>query len=99
MLQLMHLVFDLLQTSKRRERGLVNRRTRLEVNVLVQQTQLYSTSANDVATVCRVLASDETKDRALPGSIAAYKPDVLTRIYLQGCASEYVLSTVRLMNI
>ena len=37
MLQLVHLMFDLLQAAKRSERRLVNRRAGFEVNVLVQQ--------------------------------------------------------------
>jgi hypothetical protein len=51
MLQLMHLVFDLLQTSKGGKRRLMNGRTRLEVNVLVQQTKLHSARTYDVTTI------------------------------------------------
>jgi hypothetical protein len=61
----------------------MNRRTGLEVNVLVQQTEFHSARAHDVTTICRFITSDETKDRTLTGAVAAYKSDVLTRIDLQ----------------
>ena len=77
----------------------MNRRTRFEVNVLVQQTELHSTRPHDVATICRFITPDKSKDRALTGAIAAYKADVLTRIDLQRCASQDVLNAVRLINI
>src|ERR1700754_4633061 len=83
MLQLMHLMFDLLQTPEGCQRRFMNRRTGLEVNVLIQQTQFHSTSAHNISTIRRFITSDETKDRALTGAIAAYEPNVLTRIHLQ----------------
>jgi hypothetical protein len=99
MLQLVHLMFDLLQTSKGSKRRLMNRRTRFEVNVLVQQTKLHSTRAHDVTTIRRFITSDETKDRAFPGPVASYQAHVLTRIYLQRRTAQNILNTVRLMNI
>jgi len=99
MLQLVHLMFDLLQTSKCGERRLMNCRAGLEVNMLVQQTEFHSARAHDVATICRFITSDETKDRALTGAVAAYKSDVLTRIDLQRCTSQDVLNAVRFVNL
>ena len=69
----------------------------LEVHVLVQQAELYTTRANDVATIGRVFTSDQTEDRALAGAVSTYQSDVLTRIDLQGRASQHVLSAVGLM--
>ena len=77
----------------------MNRRTRFEVNVLVQQTEFHSARTHDVTTIGRFIASDETKDRALTGAVTAYKSDVLTRIYLQRCASQDVLNAVRFVNL
>ena len=53
MLELVHLVFDLLQMTKRRERRLVDRRAGLEVNVLVQQAELHAARAHHVAAIRR----------------------------------------------
>jgi hypothetical protein len=99
MLQLVHLMFDLLQTTKGSKRRLMNRRTRLEVNMLVQQSEFHSARAHDVTTIRGFIASDEAKDRALTGAVAAYQADVLARIYLQRRASQDILNAVRLMNI
>jgi hypothetical protein len=99
MLELVHLVFDLLQPTKRSERRLVNRRAGLEVNVLVQQAQLHSARAHHVATIRCLITSDETKDRALAGAVSAYQSDVFARIHLQRRAAQDVLNAVRLMNI
>jgi hypothetical protein len=52
------------------------------MNVLVQQTELHATSANHVAAIRRLLASDETKDRALARAVATDESDVLARVYL-----------------
>ena len=58
-------------------------RTGFEVDVLVQQAELHVTGADDVAAIRSVIASDETKDRALAGAIATDKSNVFARIYLQ----------------
>src|SRR6185503_8168052 len=76
MLELVHLVFDLLQPAKRRQRRLMHGRSRLEVHMLVQQAQLYATRTDHLAAIGRLLTSDQSKDRALPGAVAADKPDV-----------------------
>jgi hypothetical protein len=76
----------------------VDCRTGLEVYVLVQQTKTHSTRTHDVATIGRLFASDETKDRALTGAVSPYESDVFTGINLQGRASQHVLNTIGLMN-
>jgi hypothetical protein len=82
MLQLVHLVLDLLETPEGRERRLMHRRTRFEVNVLIQQTQLDAARAHDVAAVRRLVTANETEDRALAGAVSTYKSYVFSGIYL-----------------
>jgi hypothetical protein len=60
----------------------MHRRTWLEVNVLVQQTQLDATRAHDVAAIRRLVTADETEDRAFAGAVSTYKSDVFSRINL-----------------
>jgi hypothetical protein len=98
MLELVHLVFDLLQTAERCERRFVDRRTGFEVNVLVQQAELDAPRTHDIAAIRRLVTSDETEDRTLAGAVSTYKSDVLSRIDLQRRASQHVLSAVGLMN-
>jgi hypothetical protein len=99
MFELVHFMFDLLETTKRGERRLVNRRTGLEVNMLVQQTQLHAARTHHITTIRGFITSDETKDRALTGAIAAYQSNVLARIHLQRRAAQDVLNAVRFMNL
>jgi hypothetical protein len=91
-------VLDLLQTAKRSESGFVDRRTRLEVDVLVQESELHATRAHDVATIRCLIASDETEDRALAGAVAADEPDVFTGVHLQRRAAQDILSAVGFIN-
>jgi hypothetical protein len=97
MLQLVHLVLDLLQPAKRGERRFVNRGTGFEMNVLVQQAEPQAARAHYVATIRRLITSDETEDRALACAVPAYKSDVFAGIDLQGRASQHVLNSVGLM--
>jgi len=76
----------------------MDRRSRLEVNVLVQQAQLDATRADYVAAIRRLFTSDETKDRALSGAVSAYKSYVFSRVYLERRASQHILNAVGLMN-
>jgi hypothetical protein len=52
------------------------------VDVLVQQAQLDATRAHDVAAIGRLVAADETEDRALAGAVSTYKSYVFSGIYL-----------------
>jgi len=72
MLKIVHLVFDLLESTKGSECRLVDRRTRLEMNMLVQQSQLQTTSAHDVAAIGSLVTPDKTKDRAFARSVSTY---------------------------
>jgi hypothetical protein len=69
------------------------------VNVLVQQTEFHSARAHDVTTIRRFITSDETKDRALTGAIAAYKANVLAGIHLHGGAAQDILNAVRFVYV
>jgi hypothetical protein len=75
-------MFNLLETAKRSQRRFMDRRARLEMYVLVQETQTNATRAHDIATICRLVISDETEDRALAGAVSADKSDVFSGIYL-----------------
>jgi hypothetical protein len=97
MLQLVHLVFDLLKPAECCKRRLMDRRARLELNVLVQQAQLDAARADYVAAIRCLFASDETEDRALSGAVSTYKSYVFSRIHLQRSASQDILNTVGLM--
>jgi hypothetical protein len=97
MLQLVHLMFDLLKPAKRRKRRLMHRRSRLEVNMLVQQAQLDAARADHVAAIRCLITSDKAKDRALSRSVSTYKSYVFARVHLQRGASQDILNTVGLM--
>jgi hypothetical protein len=98
MLQLVHLVFDLLKPAKRSKRRFMDRRAGLELNMLVQQSQLDAARTDHVAAIRCLLTSDETKDRALSGAVSTNKSYVFSRIHLQRGASQDILNTVGLMN-
>ena len=76
----------------------MNRRSRLEVYMLVQQAQLNTSRADYVATIRSLITSDETEDRALAGAVSTYKSNVFSGVHLQRRASQHILNAVRLMN-
>lgn len=76
----------------------MDRRAGFEVNVLVQQAQLYAAGAHDVAAIRGFVVSDETEDRALAGAVSPDQSNVLSGIDLQRRASQHVLSAVGLIN-
>jgi hypothetical protein len=82
MLELVHLVLDLLEPAECREGRFMDRRARFEVNVLVQEAQPKTTRAHDVTTIGRLVTADETEDRALTSAVSTYKSDVFSRINL-----------------
>jgi len=82
MLELVHLVLDLLETPKRGERRFMHRRTGFEVYMLVQEAETKPTHAHDVASIRRLVATDETEDRALAGAVSTYQPYVFSGVYL-----------------
>ncbi len=94
MLELMQLVFELLQMAESRERRLVHGRTRFEVNVLGEQPQFQAARAHHFAAIRRGFIIDQAKDRRLAGAVAPDQPDVISRIDLQRCAAQNVLRAV-----
>jgi hypothetical protein len=90
-------MFNLLQTAERRKRRLMDRRSGLEVNVLVQQAQLHAARADHVAAIRCLFTSDKAEDRALAGAVSTYKSDVFSGVHLQRSASQNILNAVGLM--
>jgi hypothetical protein len=82
MFELVHLVFDLLQTSERSEGGFVNSGTGFKMNMLVQQTQLHAARANHVTAIGSLLCSDQTKDGALTRAVTTYETNMLAGVHL-----------------
>jgi glycerol-3-phosphate responsive antiterminator len=76
-------MFDLLQEAEGCERRFVHGHPRLEVYVLLKESEIKTTRANHVAAIRRFFAADQTKQRSLSGTIPAYQPDVLARVNLQ----------------
>jgi len=92
-----HLVFDLLQMPKRRQRRLVNGRAGLEMNVLSQQTETHSSRTDDLAAIRWLFIIDESKNCCLAGSVSTHQPDMFTWINLQRDAAQDILRAVRLI--
>lgn len=76
----------------------MDRRAGLEVNVLVQEAELYAARTHDVAAIRGLVGSDETEDRAFAGAVSPDQSDVLSGVDLQRRASQHVLSAVGLIN-
>ena len=76
----------------------MDRRSGLEMYVLVQQAQFNAARANYVATIRRLITSDKTEDRTLSRAVSAYKSYVFSRVYLERRASQHILNAVGLMN-
>jgi hypothetical protein len=76
----------------------MDRRSGLEVYVLVQQSQLNAACAHDVATIRCLITSDKAKDRTFSSAVSAYKSYVFSRVYLERRASQHILNAVGLMN-
>jgi len=50
----------------------MDRSTRFEMYMLVQQPQLHASSTHDVAAIRSLVASDKTKDRAFARAVSTY---------------------------
>ena len=83
MLELMHFVFNLLQPAKGGERGFVNSRSFVEMNVLGQQSEFQSARAHHLAAIGRLLQIYQSKDRGLARAVATDQPHMLARIDLE----------------
>jgi hypothetical protein len=90
-------MFDLLKPTKRSECRFVDRRSGLEVDVLVQQTQLHTAGTHYIAAIRSLITPDETEDRALSSAVSAYKSYVFSCIHLHRSASQDILNSVGLM--
>jgi hypothetical protein len=98
-LELVHLVFNLLKSPERAQRRFVNCRSRFEVNVLGQKTELQRAGARDFTAIGCFITSYEPKDGRLAGAVATDKPHVLARINLQARATQHVLRAVGFVNV
>jgi hypothetical protein len=76
----------------------MDRRSGLEVYVLVQQAQLNAARADDVASIRCLITSDKMEDRTFSGAVSAYKSYVFSWVYLERRASQHILNAVGLMN-
>jgi hypothetical protein len=99
MFELVHLVLYLLEMAERCESRLMHRRTRLKLNVLVQETEPHCFRPDDVAAICIFISGDETKYRTLSRAVATDKTDVLPRVYLERGAAQDILHAIGLVNI
>jgi hypothetical protein len=85
--------------SEGSQSGFVNGRTRLEVYVLREQAEAHAARTHNVASIRRLFAADEAKNRSLASAVASYEADVLARINLQGCAAQDVLRAIGFVNV
>src|SRR5205807_7149047 len=99
MLQLMHLVLDLLQMAKRRQRRFMHSRARLETNMLRQQSELEPARPCNFAAIRSLFFVYQTKNRRLAGAVASDQTDVLTRIDLKRRAAQNVLRAEGFVNV
>jgi hypothetical protein len=99
MLELVHFVFDPLQPAKRCQSGFVHSRPSFKMNVLGQQTQLQSARAHNFAAIWRFFLRDQAKDSRLACPVSSHQTDVFTRIDLQRCAAQDILSAEGFLNI
>ena len=76
----------------------MDRRSGLEVYVLVQQAELNAARAHYVATIRCLITSDKTEDRTFSSAVSAYKSYVFSWVYLERRASQHILNAVGLMN-
>jgi len=99
MLELVHLVLNLLQVTKRRKRGFMNSRSRFKMYMLLKQSKFQALRSDYLALIGRFLAINEAKDRCLAGAIATYEPDVLAGVYLERSTTQNILRAVRFVDI
>jgi hypothetical protein len=98
-LELVHLVFDLLQMTKGCQRRFVYGRASFKVNVLGKQPQAHTARSDEVTAVGSFFAVEQTKDSGFAGAVAADESHVFAGIYLQRGATQNILSGVGFVNI
>jgi hypothetical protein len=99
MLERVHLVFDLLKILERGKRSFMHRHSLLEVYVLIEQSEIDTASAHNVAAVRRLFAADHAEERRLTRAVATDETYVLARIYLQRRPTQNVLRAIGFMNL
>ena len=99
MLQLMHLVLDLLQMAKRRQRRFMHSRARVEVNMLRQQSELEPARPRNFAAIRSLFFVYQAKNRRLAGAVASDQTDMLTGIDLKRGAAQNVLRAEGFVNV
>src|SRR5438552_776871 len=99
MLQLMHLVLDLLQMAKRRQRRFMHSRARVEVNMLRQQSELEPARPRNFAAIRSLFFVYQPKNRRLAGAVASDQTDMLTGIDLKRGAAQNVLRAEGFVNV
>ena len=97
--ELVHLVLYRLKLAEGRERGFVDGRARLEVNVLFEQAEPQAARTHNVAAIRRLFAVDEAEQGGLARAVAAHQPDVLAGVDLQRRAAQDLLRRVGLVNV
>jgi len=98
-LKLVHLVFDLLQPSKRCQRGLVHGRAGFEVNVLGQQSKFQASRAHNFTPIRRLFLGHQPKDRRLSGPVSSDQTDMLAGIDLERGAAQDILRSIGFENV
>src|SRR2546425_5015492 len=99
MLQLMHLVLDLLQVAKRRERRFMHSRARVEVNMLREQSELESAGTHNFAAIRSLFFVYQAKNRRFAGAVTPYQTDMLTGVDLKRGAAQNVLRAEGFVNV
>src|SRR2546426_6134299 len=99
MLQPMHLVLDLLQMAKRRERRFMHSRAHIEVNMLREQSGLEPARPRNLAAIRSLFFVYQAKDRRLAGAVTSDQTDMLTGVDLKRGAAQNVLSAEGFVNV
>jgi hypothetical protein len=61
----------------------MNRRAWLKMNMLVQESQTQASSTNDIASIRRLIATNESENCSFTCSVPTHETNVLARVYLQ----------------
>ena len=77
----------------------MDRRSSIEMYMLLEQTRFQPPGSYDLATIGRFLAINEAKDRCLARTIATHEADVLAGVYLERGAAQNILRAVRFVDI
>ena len=95
----MHLVLDLLQMAKRRERRFMHSRAHVEVNMLREQSGLEPARPRNLAAIRSLFFVYQAKNRRLAGAVTSDQTDMLTRIDLKRGAAQNILRAEGFVNV